>query len=482
MMKFEVKIWDYALDMIKKLEAGEKVDIESRVKECFSQISYYSEELRLKMWGRQVPEKYLEMFDVADMGVIFDKYVTCDTSSIVFDAEESKLANDRAKCIFRVSCVFDEAKYLKALDKIDNEDEETGKEVLSKEYYQNLYNTKYDILYNHFVEEGVSDPGSAASESFDEDASTDEVVGYYIETEGDDAYKTWMSNLLFYQNSGKVPTKKDKEVTRILEQLYPVEAANYQEQAEYEQERNSRFSCDEAETPASAFKFSTAQAMYDYIKDSGDLYCPDVKGGTYVFSYNEDGAIAVYEGISLEKARELSKYSQEIGENGWSALLGPGGTIYNCDESFDNRGTSAALTWCSINLSELWHRADENTFSEENLKLYPSLDKPSFGYIEDEVEEEWIVGISGSEMSDVKTEVVTGTRTQVKYYLLSLVNSDRSGDNNWDFGTESIREISENAETGKLYAYGSYSECHMDYTATPVKTIKRKALGGKVAA
>ena len=38
--------------------------------------------------GTFMGDKYLEMFDAADMGIIFDKYVTCDTSSIVFDAED----------------------------------------------------------------------------------------------------------------------------------------------------------------------------------------------------------------------------------------------------------------------------------------------------------------------------------------------------------------------------------------------------------
>ena len=78
----------------------------------------------------------------------------------------------------------------------------------------------------------------------------------------------------------------------------------------------------------------------------------------------------------------------------------------------------------------------------------------------------YIIGISGSDLDTVKAYRVRGTEKKVKHHLLELVKSDRRNDpDSWDFGTEKLSDITE--IDGVLYAFGSYESYHNDYTATP---------------
>lgn len=71
--------------------------------------------------------------------------------------------------------------------------------------------------------------------------------------------------------------------------------------------------------------FSTAEEMAAMFQGDFDLY--NVLTEEYVFRYNTDNAIAVYN-ISLEEAKELDEKSQGSGEY-WGVYLGAGGTIYD---------------------------------------------------------------------------------------------------------------------------------------------------------
>lgn len=84
---------------------------------------------------------------------------------------------------------------------------------------------------------------------------------------------------------------------------------------------------------------------------------------------------------------------------------------------------------------------------------------------------DWIIGVSGSDMDDVVVYKFTGTDDDAGRKLLEMVNHDRGCDpDNWDFGTENAKDVSV-YPNGKLYAYGCYSNCHIDYTATPIENI-----------
>lgn len=81
----------------------------------------------------------------------------------------------------------------------------------------------------------------------------------------------------------------------------------------------------------------------------------------------------------------------------------------------------------------------------------------------------WIIGISGSDMDDVITYAVTGSKDAVKRHLIELVKKDKSKDSGaWDDGSLKPSEVEER-QNGKLYAFGNYAEYHCDYTATPLK-------------
>ena len=79
----------------------------------------------------------------------------------------------------------------------------------------------------------------------------------------------------------------------------------------------------------------------------------------------------------------------------------------------------------------------------------------------------YIVGMGGSEADGVDIRKVRGTKQQVKKYLVDLVDQDRSNDPDaWEYGSEKIKDIEEKSD-GSLYAYGCYSDYHIDYQAVP---------------
>ena len=71
--------------------------------------------------------------------------------------------------------------------------------------------------------------------------------------------------------------------------------------------------------------FYTAEQMYEYLSAGCDLYDP--VSWNYVFLYNEEGAVCVYN-IPLAAAEQLAMDAKEQGEP-WSALLSTGGYVYD---------------------------------------------------------------------------------------------------------------------------------------------------------
>lgn len=112
-------------------------------------------------------------------------------------------------------------------------------------------------------------------------------------------------------------------------------------------------------------KFGNWRHMYGFIVGGKDLYNP--KLNKYVFCYNNDGALCVYD-INEEQASELIKKSKD-GLKFWFAYLGPGGSILDddskdrfaekneylkpsyefCREYFDKDGWCCADTYSRLN-------------------------------------------------------------------------------------------------------------------------------------
>ena len=88
--------------------------------------------------------------------------------------------------------------------------------------------------------------------------------------------------------------------------------------------------------------------------------------------------------------------------------------------------------------------------------------------------QEWIVGIYGTELNDIKFRRVKGNERKVREYLATTVLTDRENIelNNdkqideWISGTDLAEKVRSNPD-GSLTAYGQYQNYNMTYTAMP---------------
>lgn len=95
-------------------------------------------------------------------------------------------------------------------------------------------------------------------------------------------------------------------------------------------------------------KFNNGKEMYDYLQNSGDLYCEASE--TYVFMYNEAGALCYYH-VSPEEAKELSVKAREM-EDYWGAFLGTGGCIL--DEEEPEYSIKPSFDFCDEQFNKDW--------------------------------------------------------------------------------------------------------------------------------
>lgn len=93
--------------------------------------------------------------------------------------------------------------------------------------------------------------------------------------------------------------------------------------------------------------------MLRVIQSGTDLYCEE--SGTYVFLYNEAGAIAYYSGIDVEEAKALEAKARDT-DDYWAAFLGPGGWICDdpSDSAFPPNPGCANIDFCNENFKQKW--------------------------------------------------------------------------------------------------------------------------------
>ena len=90
-------------------------------------------------------------------------------------------------------------------------------------------------------------------------------------------------------------------------------------------------------------------------------------------------------------------------------------------------------------------------------KNNPSASKPKI----------YIIGICSSEGNGVISYRVIGTEAKIRSHLANLVKEDKKNDpDEFDFGTTKASEIYLEND-GRLQAYATYHDYHIDYTATP---------------
>lgn len=83
------------------------------------------------------------------------------------------------------------------------------------EEYKRNYEEKIKSMVEYYTERGDSDPYYSASMEFDETATAEDVVGYYLSVEGDNALNQWRENI-----AGTQLSEKDAEITALLAALY----------------------------------------------------------------------------------------------------------------------------------------------------------------------------------------------------------------------------------------------------------------------
>lgn len=123
-----------------------------------------------------------------------------------------------------------------------------------------------------------------------------------------------------------------------------------------------------------------------------------------------------------------------------------------------------------------WNKLTED--EKEIIQEIPNFDPEIFKDITgiNVISQNWIIGIGGSDEADVVTKRVSGTKAQVKKYLVDLVKTDiekcRVKDiDTWDHGTTCTESVEER-DNGSLYAYGCWYNSRKDYTATPEMEVE----------
>jgi len=96
------------------------------------------------------------------------------------------------------------------------------------------------------------------------------------------------------------------------------------------------------------------------------------------------------------------------------------------------------------------------------------------------MKESYIIAIGGSNADGHNLYNYVGTEDEVKRLLLNLVKESRENDKEgYTHGTETVDEIQSRPE--EFYAYASFYDYHIDYTARKVSAMQWIDVEGKVA-
>lgn len=87
------------------------------------------------------------------------------------------------------------------------------------------------------------------------------------------------------------------------------------------------------------------------------------------------------------------------------------------------------------------------------------------------MKEEWIIGICNTDGDGVDLIGFYGTEAEVKAKLVEMVQEDKLEGGRYEYGTESIDNVGVRWNGTELYAYGCYSNYHIDYSAKRLSDI-----------
>jgi hypothetical protein len=84
---------------------------------------------------------------------------------------------------------------------------------------------------------------------------------------------------------------------------------------------------------------------------------------------------------------------------------------------------------------------------------------------------QWIVGVCNTDSDGVDLIGFYGTEDEMKAKLVEMVQEFRLEDDSYEYGTETVDEVDVRWNGTELYAYGCYSDYHIDYSAKRLKDI-----------
>ena len=92
---------------------------------------------------------------------------------------------------------------------------------------------------------------------------------------------------------------------------------------------------------------------------------------------------------------------------------------------------------------------------------------------------DYILGICSSDGDGVWVEAIRGEEQDVLEYMVKLIIDDRDTDRiNFDFGTDSVKELRYRSSTKSWYGFNAFLDHHVDFELHPMKDIVWTDLGG----
>ncbi len=411
------------------------------------------------------------------------------------------------------------------------------KRAKDKEHYQKLYDEKYDKLLEEARNKGCTDPESEANEAFNECATAEEVVGYYITWHGDDAFKDWVENSQFYERErGKIPSEQDRTVTRILGELYDntvvkgiewyipegtsVNPKLSEVKVVPKATGRTEEECTEAVRLYLQLTYATEPKAFSFMLPDGKM--AGYRNWELSSTTKKDDDVGCY-GVGSEPCLNgcagcdrLKRELKFAAPKEMKAYLKDGDAYNPITEAFvsqyNDEGTIIVYTgisvkrarqlavetyqageesWTSVigpggaiyekdfpfdSAADSWIRDNfsKNGWVVADTDTFSNENKVFIHYAWDFDPVDWIVGISGSDMDDVEVKVVHGTTYQLKKQLISEIQNIIA-DGDPDDWDSGTEEPDEIVvhDDGKMYAYVCFKDCHFDLTATPISVASR---------
>ncbi|MBQ7428400.1 hypothetical protein [Butyrivibrio sp.] len=410
------------------------------------------------------------------------------------------------------------------------------KKAKDREYYQKLYDKKYDKLLEEARNKGCPDPESEANEAFNECATAEEVVGYYITWHGDDAFKDWFENSQLYRRERcEIPSEQDRAITRILGELYDNTVVKGIEW--YVPEGTSvspklpevkvipkitgrtEKECTEAVRLYLQLIYATEPKAFSFMLPDGRMagyrnweLSSTTKKGDDVGCYGAGSEPCLNGCAGCDRLKRELKFETR---NAMEEYLKCGDAYNPITETFvsqyNDKGHIVVYTGIDVmrarQLAEETRRAGEESwisvigpggaiyekdfpfdsaadswmrdnFSKDgwvvaDTDTFSNENKIFIHHAWDFDPVDWIVGISGSDMDDVIVKVITGTTNTVKRHLLTEAQNIRADRKNDHWGSGAETVDDINVHgDGKLYACACFRDCHFDLTATPMSNVQ----------